>query len=65
MLLAGFILRQRTAQPAHAARPAMLTGLGLIAAGLALFGTAPAGGYLIHAFPVTVLAGTGAGLCWR
>jgi EmrB/QacA subfamily drug resistance transporter len=44
----------------------MLTGLGLIAAGLALFATAPAGGggYLSHVFPVMVLAGTGAGLCF-
>ena len=41
------------------ALPTMLTGLGLIAAGLALFATAPAGGgYLSHIFPVTVLAGT-------
>ena len=47
------------------ALPTMLTGLGLIAAGLALFATAPAGGgYLSHIFPVTVLAGTGAGLCF-
>jgi EmrB/QacA subfamily drug resistance transporter len=47
------------------APPTMLTGLGLIAAGLALFATAPAGGgYLSHIFPVTVLAGTGAGLCF-
>ena len=47
------------------ALPTMLTGLGLIAAALALFATAPAGsGYLSHIFPVTVLAGTGAGLCF-
>jgi MFS family permease len=47
------------------APPTMLAGLGLIAAGLALFATAPAGGgYLSHIFPVTVLAGTGAGLCF-
>jgi EmrB/QacA subfamily drug resistance transporter len=47
------------------ARATMLTGLGLIAAGLALFATAPAaGGYLSHIFPVTVLVGTGAGLCF-
>jgi EmrB/QacA subfamily drug resistance transporter len=47
------------------ARATMLTGLGLIAAGLALFATAPAGGgYLSHIFPVTVLAGAGAGLCF-
>jgi MFS family permease len=47
------------------ARATILTGLGLIATGLALFATAPAGGgYLSHIFPVTVLAGTGAGLCF-
>jgi EmrB/QacA subfamily drug resistance transporter len=47
------------------ARPTMLTGLGLIAAGLALFATAPAGGgYLSHIFPVTILVGAGAGLCF-
>jgi EmrB/QacA subfamily drug resistance transporter len=47
------------------APPTMLTGLGLIAAALALFATAPAGGgYLSHILPVTVLAGTGAGLCF-
>ncbi len=47
------------------ASPTMVTGLGLIAAGLALFATAPAGGgYLSHILPVTVLAGTGAGLCF-
>jgi hypothetical protein len=41
-------------------------GLGLIAAGLALFAVAPAGGggYVTHIFPVAVLAGTGAGLCF-
>jgi EmrB/QacA subfamily drug resistance transporter len=46
------------------ARTTMLTGLALIAAALALFAIAPAGGggYLSHIFPVAVLAGTGAGL---
>ena len=36
------------------------------AAALALFASAPAsgGGYLSHIFPVAVLAGTGAGLCF-
>ena len=44
----------------------MFPGLGLIAAGLALFALAPAAGgsYLIHIFPVAVLVGTGAGLCF-
>src|SRR5258708_5116842 len=44
----------------------MLPGLGLIAAGLALFAMAPAagGGYLSHIFPVALLAGAGAGLCF-
>jgi len=48
------------------ARTTMLAGLGLIAAGLALFAITPAGGggYLSHIFPVAVLAGTGAGLCF-
>ena len=48
------------------ARAPMLAGLGLIAAALALFASAPAsgGGYLSHIFPVAVLAGTGAGLCF-
>jgi EmrB/QacA subfamily drug resistance transporter len=48
------------------ARTPMLAGLGLIAAGLALFASAPVsgGGYLTHVFPVAVLAGTGAGLCF-
>jgi len=48
------------------ARTPMLAGLGLIAAGLALFASAPAsgGGYLSHVFPVAVLIGTGAGLCF-
>jgi EmrB/QacA subfamily drug resistance transporter len=48
------------------ARATMLPGLGLIAAGLALFAMAPAagGGYLSHIFPVALLAGAGAGLCF-
>jgi MFS family permease len=48
------------------ARPTMFTGLGLIAAGLALFAVAPAAGgaYLSHIFPVALLVGTGAGLCF-
>jgi predicted MFS family arabinose efflux permease len=48
------------------ARATMLSGLVLIAAGLALFANIPAagGGYLGHVFPVTVLMGTGAGLCF-
>jgi EmrB/QacA subfamily drug resistance transporter len=48
------------------ARATMLPGLCLIAAGLALFATAPAGGgvYLSHVFPVGVLVGAGAGLCF-
>jgi MFS family permease len=47
-------------------RTTMLPGLGLIAAGLALFALAPAsgGGYLSHIFPITLLVGTGAGLCF-
>jgi hypothetical protein len=47
-------------------RTTMLPGLGMIAAGLALFALAPAsgGGYLSHIFPVTLLVGTGAGLCF-
>jgi len=46
------------------ARTTMLPGLGLIAAALALFAIAPAGGggYLSHIFPAAILAGTGAGL---
>ena len=45
------------------ARRLMFPGFGLIAAGLALFATIPAGGaYLTHIFPVTLLIGTGAGL---
>ncbi len=47
------------------ARGTMFPGLALIAAGLALFALAPAGGgYLSHIFPVTLLMGTGAGLCF-
>jgi len=47
------------------ARATMFLGLALIAAGLALFAIAPAGGgYLVHIFPVTLLMGTGAGLCF-
>ena len=48
------------------ARPTMLTGLALIAAGLALFAVAPASGgaYLPHIFPVAVLVGAGSGLCF-
>jgi EmrB/QacA subfamily drug resistance transporter len=50
------------------ARTLMFPGLGLIAAGLALFATVPAGGgagtYLSHVLPVTLLIGTGAGLCF-
>ena len=47
------------------ARATMLPGLGLIAAGLALFAMAPAvgGGYLSHIFPVALLAGAGARAC--
>jgi MFS family permease len=48
------------------ARTPMICGLALIAGGLALFAGAPAsgGGYLSHVFPVAVLIGTGAGLCF-
>ena len=47
------------------ARRMMFPGLGLIAAGLALFAVTPAGGtYLNYVFPVTLLSGTGAGLCF-
>jgi len=48
------------------ARRLLFPGLGLIAAGLALFALAPAarGGYLIHVLPVTLLIGAGAGLCF-
>ena len=47
------------------ARRLMFPGLGLIAAGLALFAMTPAGGtYLSYVFPVTLLIGAGAGLCF-
>jgi EmrB/QacA subfamily drug resistance transporter len=47
------------------ARATMFPGLGLIAAGLGLFALAPgSAGYLSHIFPVTLLMGTGAGLCF-
>src|SRR5206468_3479684 len=48
------------------ARTLLFPGLGLIAAGLGLFALAPAhgGSFLVHVFPVTVLMGTGAGLCF-
>jgi EmrB/QacA subfamily drug resistance transporter len=47
------------------ARKLMFPGLGLIAAGLALFAVTPAAGtYLSYVFPVTLLIGTGAGLCF-
>jgi EmrB/QacA subfamily drug resistance transporter len=48
------------------ARATMFPGLGLIAAGLALFALAPAGGggYLSRILPVVLLVGTGAGLCF-
>jgi EmrB/QacA subfamily drug resistance transporter len=48
------------------ARTTMFPGLGLIAAGLALFALAPASGgvYFSHVFPVALLIGTGAGLCF-
>jgi EmrB/QacA subfamily drug resistance transporter len=47
------------------ARRLIFPGLGLIAAGLALFAMTPAGGtYLSYVFPVTLLIGTGAGLCF-
>jgi EmrB/QacA subfamily drug resistance transporter len=47
------------------ARRLLFPGLGLIAAGLALFAMTPAGGtYLSYVFPVTLLIGTGAGLCF-
>jgi len=47
------------------ARTMVLTGLVLFMAGLALFTRAPVDGdYLVHVFPVMVLLGTGAGLCF-
>ena len=43
----------------------LFPGLGMIAAGLALFALAPAGGsYLAHVFPVTLLIGAGSGVCF-
>jgi MFS family permease len=43
----------------------LLPGLGLIAAGLAMFAVVPSGGgYLGHIFPVGLLVGTGAGVCF-
>jgi EmrB/QacA subfamily drug resistance transporter len=50
----------------YGARTPMIAGLALIAAALALFAGAPSsgGGYLSHVFPVAVLMGTGAGLCF-
>ena len=47
------------------ARMMVLGGLGLFTVGLALFTRAPvAGEYVVHIFPVMVLLGTGAGLCF-
>jgi EmrB/QacA subfamily drug resistance transporter len=47
------------------ARAPMVCGLALVAAGLALFALAPAGGgYARHVLPVMVLVGAGAGLCF-
>ncbi|HET7479187.1 MAG TPA: DHA2 family efflux MFS transporter permease subunit, partial [Rubrobacteraceae bacterium] len=47
------------------ARTMVLGGLALFMVGLALFTRAPVGGgYVIHVFPVMVLLGTGAGLCF-
>jgi EmrB/QacA subfamily drug resistance transporter len=47
------------------ARRLLIPGLGLIAAGLALFAMTPPGGaYVSYVFPVTLLIGTGAGLCF-
>ena len=48
------------------ARATMFPGLGLIAAGLALFAIDPgaAAAYLSYIFPVALLVGTGAGLCF-
>jgi EmrB/QacA subfamily drug resistance transporter len=43
----------------------LFPGLGMIAAGLALFALAPVGGgYLAHVFPVAVLIGAGSGVCF-
>jgi EmrB/QacA subfamily drug resistance transporter len=47
------------------ARMTLLPGLVLIAAGLVVFTQAPVGGgYLTHVFPVMMLLGLGAGLCF-
>jgi MFS family permease len=47
------------------ARTLLFPGLGLIAAGLALFAAAPpGGGYAGHVLPVMLLFGTGAGICF-
>ncbi len=47
------------------ARPLVLSGLVLLAAGLAVFTRAPVDGtYVEHVLPVMVLLGTGAGLCF-
>ncbi len=47
------------------ARTMVLAGLALLMAGLALFTQAPVeGNYAYHVFPVMVLLGTGAGLCF-
>src|SRR5919112_1002890 len=47
------------------ARTMVLSGLVLFAAGLALFTQAPVeGSYVYHVFPMMVLLGTGAGLCF-
>jgi EmrB/QacA subfamily drug resistance transporter len=47
------------------ARATLLPGLAAIGAGLVVFALAPAGSsYLVHIFPVTVLLGAGAGICF-
>jgi EmrB/QacA subfamily drug resistance transporter len=47
------------------ARKAVVTGQLLLAAGFVWFAQAPVGGgYLVHVFPVTVLVGAGAGMCF-
>jgi EmrB/QacA subfamily drug resistance transporter len=47
------------------ARNALIPGLSLIAAGLALFTLAgPDGGYLVHVLPVILLIGTGVAVCF-
>lgn len=49
----------------YGARPMCITGLTLIAAGLAWFATAPVdGGYWLHLFPTFATLGVGAGLCF-